>query len=485
MELSAASREDLLALIAALQAQVVELCAQVAQLRTENAHLRERVQTLEARLGQNSSNSSRPPSSDPPSVPPCPPHAPTGRARGAQPGHQAHLRQVLPEAEVTRMVEHWPQTCRQCQQPLPRLAQGEPRRHQVIELPPVQVEVIEHRLYRVGCPACGGTTTAELPPEVPLTAFGPRLQAVVALLSGRYRLSRREVAALCGDLLGVGLCVGSVQHLCAATAAALREPVAIVEAAVRSVPMAHADETSWAEAGQRRWLWLVVTAVATVFTVAASRGSSVIKGLLGEDFGGYLVSDRWSAYTWVPPERRQVCWAHLKRDFQALADWGGAATPVGQAALALTERLFAAWSAARDDPTLRPALASAVAPIQAEFRALVEAEQHNRSDKAAGLCRSLLKLWPALWTFVTVPGVEPTNNAAERALRPAVLWRKGCFGSQSAEGAQFVARLLTVAATCRQQDRPLLPYLTEVCLAAQRGLPIPSLLPTHAPACGA
>jgi transposase len=477
LELSAATREDLLALIAALQAQGAELQAENAQLRAENAHLRARVQALEARLGQNSSNSSRPPSSDPPSAPPRPPQRPSGRARGAQPGHQAHLRPLLPEAEVTTVVDHWPTSCRGCQAPLPSVASGAPLRHQVLEVPPVRAEVIEHRLQRVSCPACGVTTTAALPPEVPPTGFGPRLQAVVALLSGRYRLSRREVAALCDDLLGVTLCVGSVQRLCAESAAALREPVAALEAALRTAPVAHADETSWAEAGQRRWLWLVTTAVATVFTVAASRGSAVIRGLLGEAFGGYLVSDRWSAYTWVPPERRQVCWAHLKRDFQALVDWGGAATPVGEAALALVERLFDAWYAARDDPTQRAALAQTVAPIQAEFRALFEAEQHHRVDKVAGLCRALLKLWPALWTFVTTPGVEPTNNAAERALRPAVLWRKGCFGSQSAEGAEFVARILTVAATCKQQHRNLLDYLTRVCTAAHRAHPIPSLLP--------
>src|SRR3990172_8713927 len=274
LDLSTASREDLLALIAALQA--------------ENAQLRERVQALEARVGQNSTNSSRPPSSDPPSVPPRPPQPASGRRRGAQPGHQAHLRQLLPEDQVTTVVEHWPATCRHCQAPLPSGASGEPLRHQVIELPPVQAEVTEHRLHRVGCPACGATTTAALPPEVSSTGFGPRLQAVVALLSGRYRLSRREVVALCGDLLGVGLCVGSVQRLCAETAAALREPVAALEAAIRTAPVAHAAETSWAEAGQRRWLWLVTTTVGTGFVVAASRGSGVIKGLLGAAFAGYL-----------------------------------------------------------------------------------------------------------------------------------------------------------------------------------------------------
>jgi transposase len=296
-------------------------------------------------------------------------------------------------------------------------------------------------------------------------------------LSGRYRLSRREVADVCAEVLSVTVSVGSVDELCQATAAALAAPVADLHAAVQQAAVAHADETSWAQAGQRRWLWVVVTAGATVFTVASSRGSGVIKGLLGDAFAGILTSDRWSAYTWVAPGRRQVCWAHLKRDFQALVDGGGAARPVGAAASALLARLFDAWHQARDDPAARARVAETIQPIQAEFRVLLEAGRGNASPKAAGLCRALLKLWPALWTFVTVPGVEPTNNAAERALRPAVLWRRGSFGTQSEAGNAFVARLLSVAATCRQQERSLLDYLTAVCTAAQHGQTIPSLLP--------
>ena len=305
----------------------------------------------------------------------------------------------------------------------------------------------------------------------------------MALLSGRYRLSRREVVAVCEDLLGAPLAVGSVDGLCRATAAALAEPVAELAVAIRDVPVAHADETGWKQAGQRQWLWVVTTTLLTVFTLAASRGRGVITGLLGEDFGGRLVSDRYSAYGWLPLEQRQVCWAHLRRDFAALLHGGPSAAELGLALLDLTDQIFAAWQQARAEPATpaaRQRLSETLAPLQAEMRALLEAGQQQRAAKPAGLSRSLLQVWPALWTFVHVPGVEPTNNAAERALRPAVLWRKGCFGTQSDGGNQFVTRLLSVAATCRHQQRPLLAYLTAVCTAAHLGQPCPSLLPAPA-----
>jgi transposase len=458
-----------------------EALALLRALWEENAALRERVAELEARLKQNSMNSSRPPSSDPPDTPTPPARPPTGRRRGAQPGHPPARRQVVPPEAVDQVVRYWPARCRHCRAALsdgPVEVVGEPVRHQVTELPPVRAEVTEHRLYRVRCRSCGGETRASLPPDVPAGAFGPRLPATVALLSGRYRLSRREVAAVCGELLGADLAVGSVDALCQATAAALAEPVAELAAAVREEPVAHADETSWAQAGQRRWLWVVTTTLITVFTIAASRSRGVIRDLLGEDFGGRLVSDRYAAYNWLPLDQRQVCWAHLRRDFLALLTYGPSAAEFGLALLDLTDRVFDAWHQIRADPAGRPGLSETIAPLQAEMHALLTAGQDQRAAKAAGLSRSLLQLWPALWTFVRVPGVEPTNNAAERALRPAVLWRKGSFGTQSATGNLFVARLLSVAATCRQQQRPLLNYLTAVCTAAQLRQPCPSLLPS-------
>jgi transposase len=278
-------------------------------------------------------------------------------------------------------------------------------------------------------------------------------------------------------VLGAPLAVGSVDRLCQATAQALAAPVAALEQAVQQASYAHADETSWREAGQRCWLWVVVTAIATVFTLAPSRGRGVIQGVLGAAFAGYLISDRWSAYTWLDPTQRQVCWAHLKRDFQKLVDYGGSGRGIGEDALRLLGGLFGAWADLRADPTQRPRFRRRARQYQWRLRRVLERGQRCGCDKTANFCTALLKLWPALWTFVTVPGIEPTNNTAEQAIRPAVLWRKGSFGTQSAGGNAFVTRLLSVAATCKQHNRSLLAYLTAVCTAAQAGQPIPSLLP--------
>jgi transposase len=453
------------------------LWVELLAVRSELEGLQTRVQELEARLGQHSSNSSRPPSSDPPAAPPRPPTVPTGRQRGGQPGHPPHQRARIPLEQVDQIVVHWPTHCRRCQAPLPPSAAREPVRHQVTELPPVRAVVTEHQLQQVCCAACQTTTCAVLPADVPPGAFGPRLQATVAVLSGRYRLSRREVVGVCTDVLGAPLAVGSVDALCQATAAALAAPLDELERALPQQAAVHADETSWREAGQRGWLWVTVAALFTVFRIDRHRSSAVIQGLLHADFGGKLITDRWSAYTWLPLEQRQLCWAHLKRDFQKLVDLGGTARPIGEDGLRLLADLFDAWHAGRAEPAPRPLLAHTVQPVQDAFRALLERGQACGHYKAIGLCETLLKQWPALWTFLTVDGVEPTNNRAEQALRPAVLWRKGSFGTRCAAGSRFVARLLSVAATCKQQDRSLLAYLTAVCAAAQAGHLIPSLLP--------
>lgn len=459
-------------------ATLEEALALLQRLWDEVVRLRARVQELEARLGQNSTNSSRPPSSDPPDTPPRPPAGPTGRRPGGQPGHRPHQRALVPPEQVDQVVAHWPVHCRRCAAPLVPVAAGEPVRHQVTELPPVRAVVTEHQLHPVRCTTCGVTTCAVLPADVPAGAFGPRFQATVGVLSGRYRLSRREVVGVCTDVLGAPLAVGSVDALCQATATALAAPVAELEQAVPQQAVVHADETGWREAGQRGWLWVTVAALFTVFRLDRHRSSAVIQGLLHLDFGGTLITDRWSAYTWLPLEQRQLCWAHLKRDFQKLVDLGGAARPIGEEGLRLLAALFDAWHAGRDEPAPRPHLVHTLQPLQDQFRALLKRGPASGHYKAIGLCETLLKQWPALWTFLTVAGVDPTNNRAEQALRPAVLWRKGSFGTRCAAGNRFVERLLSVAATCKQQERSLLTYLTAVCTAAQAGQPIPSLLPT-------
>src|ERR687894_23174 len=239
------------------------------------------------------------------------------------------------------------------------------------------------------------------------------------------------------------------------------------------------DETGWRQAKQRAWLWTVVTATLTVFRIDRTRSGAAVEALLGPDFRGVVGSDRWSAYNRFPAERRALCHAHLKRDFQALVDRGGEAEPIGRWGLAEIERLFALWHRFRAGEYDRQELRRRLVPLQARLGRLLRRGQENPDRKASGLCRQLTKWWAALWTFARVEGVEPTNNVAERALRPTVLWRKGSFGSDSEAGSRFAERLLTVAATCRQQGRGLLNFLVAAGEAAVHGTVAPSLLPSR------
>jgi transposase len=326
------------------------------------------------------------------------------------------------------------------------------------------------------CPHCGKRTRAELPSGVPRRPFGPRLTAVIALLTGRYRLSRREVRQLLRDLWEVRISLGAVVRQEQAQSAALVPVVAEAEAVVQEAAVVNVDETGWREAQQRAWLWTAVTATLTVFRIDRSRSGAAVAALLGPDFAGVVGSDRWSAYNRFPADRRALCYAHLKRDFQALVDRGGAAAPVGRWGLMEMERLFALWHRFRAGEFDRKELQRRLIPLQARLGRLLRRGQENPDYKAAGLCRELRKWWPALWTFARVEGVEPTNNGAERALRPAVLWRKGSFGCDSKAGCRFTEQLLTVASTCRQQGQRLLDFLVAAGEAALHGTAAPSLL---------
>jgi transposase len=316
-----------------------------------------------------------------------------------------------------------------------------------------------------------------LPAGVPRRPFGARLTAVITLLSGRYRLSRREVRQLLQDLWEVRVSLGAVVRQEQAQSAALAPVVEEARAAVQQAAVVNMDETGWRQEQQRAWLWTVVTAQLTVFWIDRSRGGAAIEALLGSEFTGVVGSDRWSAYSRFPAERRALCQAHLKRAFQAVVDRGGEAESIGRLGLAEIGRLFALWHRFRAGECDRRELRRRLIPLQARMGRLLRRGQKNPDWKAAGLCRELTKWWPALWSFARVEGVEPTNNVAERALRPAVLWRKGSFGSDSAAGSRFVERLLTVVATCRQQGRPLLAFLVAAVEATLRGSSPPSLLP--------
>jgi transposase len=383
---------------------------------------------------------------------------------------------------VDEVVVVVPQVCLHCEQPFPEPAsrrRGRVWRHQVVELLPLAVRVTEYQMMARRCRHCGKRTRADLPVGVSRRPFGARLTAVVALLSGRYRLSRREVRQLLQDLWAVQVSLGTVVRQEQAQSAALEPAVAEARAVVRAATVANMDETGWREDKQRAWLWTAVTAELTVFQIDRSRGGVVVEALLGAAFAGVVGSDRWSAYGRFPAERRALCYAHLKRDFQGLIDRGGEAEPIGCWGLAEIERLFALWHRFRAGEFDRQELRWRLIPLQARMGRLLRRGQDSPDRKAAGLCRELTKWWPALWTFSRVEGVEPTNNVSERALRPAVLWRKGSFGSDSAAGSRFAERLLTVVATCRQQGRSVLAFLVAAGEGALQGTAAPSLLPAR------
>jgi transposase len=491
MDLAQADRATLLAAIEAQAAELAELRAQVKALLERESALAAQVRALSAevtglraRLGQNSTNSSRPPSSDPPGAHAgeAPPPPVSGKRRpGGQPGHKGVYRALLPPERVNRVLTVLPDRCAGCGAALPSEARpGDPEdeRRQVVELPPMAAEVTEYRLAARRCAACGETTRATPPAEARRGGFGVRFTALVTLLTGRYRLSKREAAACVGDLTGVEVSVGTVSALEQQLSGALAPVVAEVATAVQTAPVANLDETGWRLQRGRAWLWVVVTAALTLFHLHRSRGGAVARALLGPGWSGVLGSDRGTMYNWYDRERRQVCWAHLKRDFQKLADFSPTSRPIGKSLLALESKIFAAWHRFRAGELDRGGLQAELAPQQAAMRAVLEEAVAGPDGQAAGVCGTLLQFWPALWTFVTVEGVEPTNNAAERALRPGVLWRKGSFGCHSEDGGRYVERILTLSATCRQQGRPLFDFLVAALDAARQATPPPSLLPS-------
>jgi len=457
-----------------------EARAYIRALENRVAALEATVQQLREQVQQTSRTSSRPPSSDPPqALGKRPRREPTGRRPGGQPGHEGQARALVPVEEVDVVVPVKPERCQHCQ----HLWQGEdpqPQRHQVTEIPPVKPVVTEYQLHRLVCPACGEETRAEVPAGVPTGGFGPRVQAITARCTGASHLSKRTTQRALDDMFGVQMGLGTIATLEHATVQAVAEPVAEARAYVQQQPAAYLDETGWREGQQRAWLWTAVTEWVSVFVVRASRGGKVAQELLGERFWGWLVTDRWSAYTWYPPWRRQVCWAHLLRDIEAMIERGGRSREIGEALQVQARQMFQWWHRVREGTWAHRTFASYMWPVRQEVERLLEAGQTCGVPKTEGTCRELLKLRQALWTFVRHEGVEPTNNAAERAIRPGVLWRKGSFGTQSAEGSRFVEAMMTVVATLKQQHRHVLAYVTAACEAALCGQPAPSLLPTPA-----
>jgi transposase len=301
---------------------------------------------------------------------------------------------------------------------------------------------------------------------------------MVAMCTGAYRLSKRLTQGLLADMFGLVMSIGTIANLEQTVARTLAEPVAQARAYVQQQATLSVDETGWRQGRARAWLWVAVSAWVTVFVVRLSRGGHVARELLGEAFHGILGSDRWSGYNWYPVRWRQLCWAHLLRDIEAMIERGDGSREIGESLKALAQRMFHWWHRVRDGTLQRSSFRSYMSPVRREFLDVLEAGSRCGVAKTAGVCRELLKRREALWTFVHLDGVEPTNNVAERSIRPGVLWRKQSFGTHSAQGSRFVEAIMTVVATLKQQHRNPLDYLTAACEAMRRDETVPSLLPT-------
>ena len=438
--------------------------------------LEARVERLERELSKSSRNSSRPPSSDAPSRPRRG-KDPSGRERGAQDGHEGHGRSLLPAWAVDEVVEHWPERCR-CGHVFgaeERAALGEPARHQVEELPPTMVRVIEHRAQRLRCPKCAKRTRARLPDEIAQSCFGPRLQAAITTLSVRNRVSRQDTVERTEELFGARISTGSVDAILERAGQALAEPHDDLLDRLRAAKTLNMDETGWRTSGARRALWGIFDSEHAYFSVAPDRGEEHAKELLAASTA-IVTSDRWWAYAHLPLARRQLCWAHLKRDFAAHAEGLAAEQEFGEVGLKLCERVFWAWEIFGHTFDRRE-LKRTIRRLQRTYKPIIRsyAARRARNKRCRGMARNLLKAWPALWTFASHAGVEPTNNHAERALRSAVIYRKLSLGSQSEEGELRIARLLSAHTTCRLQRRSMFAYLTDAIAAHARGDPVPLL----------
>lgn len=462
---------------------VVELPTDVPLLQQMVRELQAQVRELTERLSRNSDNSSQPPSSDKPwrqrQQKPR-----SERKRGAQPGHPGSHRRLVPEAQVAAVIPVQPVACDHCQhefeEPSAR-GRHKIRRHQVTELPPICPVVNEYQLHRRRCKVCGKQTWATLPEGVSPRCVGPRLQALVALLTGACRLSRRPVQDLLRHLCGVELSLGTIAALEATTAQALEAAYAAVGQAVPAAPVLFVDETSWKEEGRLQWLWTATSADFAFYRLDPHRSQAACDALLGRSAdrsacGALIISDRYSGYGHLPASQRSFCWAHLLREFRAALERGGLDGTVARWVMDLFGQILTAWRSFRAGALDRPMLLATIAPWQTSLQTPLNWGSQQGSRRLQVLCRALLAQWDLLWNWLHTDGAEPTNNAAERALRPAVLWRKSSFGHQSENGKRYVERMLTVVTTLRLQHRNLWEYLVEACDAAVHGRAGPSLL---------
>jgi transposase len=476
-----------------LERENERLSREVERLRQELIEREKKIVELERKLAlrlQNSTTSSKPPSSDGLAGEQRPRGIRGKKSRrkpGGQPGHRGHWRGLAPLNRVDQVIEVFPPKCRHCDSRLSRRVptQGAPRRHQVTELPPVEAHITEYQCQCVVCPKCGKATQAE-PPAEAQGQFGPQLTALIAYLTVVCRMPRRMVQELLEQVLGIPLSLGSIQNSWEEASQAVAEPCAELERQLPHEPVVNSDETGYRTSGEKRWLWALVAANFVFYKIALTRGAEVLVQLLGEVFAGILCSDRCASYLKYHKGEGQFCWAHFKRNILGIQAIGMTtdAERFCRDALALHARLFRLWHRFRDGPGVRygpitrEQLIRKSIPLEKKFFALADRYLDSRDKDVANLALALLQHFERFFAFLRHEGVEPTNNVAERALRCAVQWRKISFGSRSAQGEVAVARLLTATRTCHMQNIAPLDYLVAALRSYRSALPAPPLLKT-------
>lgn len=473
---------------------VVPVCSNCAKLSREVAALREELAELRRQVGRHSGNSSVPPAENPPWAPGPVRKKPTGKKPGGQLGHEGHYRVLLPPEQVDQVVRHVPVRCRHCGQGFDAAMPESPgsavtHRHQVMELPERAVKVTEHQSVECRCRHCGGCTKEPIPPAVLGSVCGDRLSAAITFVSSRVHGSRRAVEDLLTDVLGAPLSLGTIIAREAEMTEALNQPYRDARAAIQQAVTKNVDETGWKRAG--RFLWLAATQTLAVFHLDRCRNRDAMNQLLGEEPLGFICTDRFAVYEKVPVRQRAICWAHLKRDFQAFVD---AATPAvaarpvvtgeaavaskrfGEAALGVVKEVTELWHSFRAGQIARATLQKRLSMVRQTMKRLLKTGLTASVKRIGKFCGALLKLEPAMWTFARVEGIEPTNNHAERMLRPAVCWRKTSLGSHSLGGCAFVERMLTVVQTLHLRGQSVMNYLTQAIQAWRRRQPAPALV---------
>jgi transposase len=446
----------------------------IKKLENKIIQLEKRIEELERLLGMNSKNSSKPPSSDPPRMS-AEPTRHRRRKRGARNGHQPHLRALLPQEFVKKHIHLKPDVCT-CGSTNLKDTDQQPMCHQIVDIPPIKPDVIEYVQHISQCEDCGAFVYLPLPDDVKRNYFGPGVLAVVAVLTGMLNTSKRKALAMMNEVFSIPMSLGGLSNCEAQLAEALEQPYQEAAEHVQSQQTAHADETGWPRGNRLKgWLWMMCCTSAAVFRIQAGRGQTAAKKLLGA-FAGVLHCDRWSGYNCFAG-LRQLCWAHLKRDFKALSEANGNMGQIGNGLFALTKQILYMRKRVRDGTLLWQTFQRRMEPLITRVETLLE-KGAGSSESLAGQCRRIFNQRQYLWTFVYDAHVEPTNNLAERTVRQAVLWRKGSFGTQSERGARYVERILTVCATCRLQGQSVIEYVRDACHCHLNGVAVPSLIKT-------